>query len=86
MSYRIEYAKSVTKDIAKISDKNLRLIFEKIETLTSDPYPPTCKKLKGYDSLYRIRAGNYRILYEVENDVLVVFIVEIGDRKNVYED
>ena len=52
--------------------------------LENDPRPPGCKKLKGRDA-YRIRVGDYRVIYEIQDDRLIVDVVTIGDRKNVYE-
>jgi mRNA interferase RelE/StbE len=49
-----------------------------------DPRPPGAKKLADSDKLYRIRSGNYRIVYQVEDEILLVLVVKIGDRKDVY--
>ena len=58
---------------------------EDISHLSSVPRPVGCKKLKGYTNSYRIRAGNYRIIYEIEDKVLRILIVAIGHRKDIYE-
>ena len=55
-----------------------------IADLANDPRPPGCKKLKGRPG-YRIREGNYRVIYEINDKILTVTVVEAGDRKEVYE-
>ncbi len=84
-SYKIEIKKSADKEIAKLPKVVLRRIIDKIQTLSSDPRPHGCKKLSG-DEKYRVRVGVYRILYSVTDEKLVVFVVKIGHRKNVYEE
>jgi mRNA interferase RelE/StbE len=55
-----------------------------IRSLADDPRPPGCKRLSGHDALYRIRVGDWRIIYAIEDDKLIVLIVEIGPRGRVY--
>jgi len=83
-SYKIEIKKSATKEISKLPNKEIHRIIDKIQALSEEPRPNTCKKLSG-DEKYRIRVGNYRILYSIEDNVLVVYIVKVGHRKNIYE-
>ena len=81
--YRIELKKSAVKELAQIPKKDLRRVTEKIATLADNPRPKGCAKLSGQDK-YRIRQGNYRILYSIEDDVLVVYVVKIAHRKESY--
>lgn len=81
--YRIELKKSVQKDFDPIPKKDLRRIIQAIKSLADDPRPPQSKKLSGYEQ-YRLRQGNYRILYEIKDDLLIVFVVEVGHRKEIY--
>jgi len=81
--YRIELKKSVQKDFAPIPKKDLQRIILAIKSLADDPHPPQSKKLSGYEQ-YRLRQGNYRILYEIKDDLLIVFVVEVGQRKEIY--
>jgi len=82
--YRIQYKSSVQKDLLAISTKKDRQrIVHRIESLSDDPRPPTSQKLGGTD-LYRVRQGDFRILYEIHDLELVVIIVRIGDRSDVY--
>ena len=81
--YRIELKKSVQKDFESIPRKDLQRIIGAIAALADDPRPPQSKKLSGLEQ-YRLRQGNYRILYSVSDDVLVVFVVAVGHRKDIY--
>jgi len=56
----------------------------KIESLAFNPRPPDTIKLQGFDDTYRIRVGDYRVLYEIHDNVLLVLIVDVGHRKRVY--
>ena len=81
--YEIEFAKSVRKDFRKIPKKDTEKILKLIESLSENPRPLNSKKLTG-EQIYRIRQGRYRILYEIEDWKLIVFVVRVGDRKEVY--
>ena len=81
--YKIEVKKSAEKELGKIPKKELLKILEKIESLSDDPYPTGSIKLSNQDK-YRVRMGNYRILYKIENYILTVFVIKIGHRKNIY--
>ena len=72
--YRIEIKKSAVKEINAIQKKDLKKIIIKIRSLSDDPRPKGCVKLVGQER-YRIRHGNYRILYSIEDELLVVYIV-----------
>ena len=82
--YRIELKKSVPKDFESIPRKDLRRIIAAIKSLAADPRPPQSKKLSGLEQ-YRLRQGNYRILYSIEDNVLIVFVVAVGHRKEIYK-
>ena len=62
----------------------LQRIREAISDLAEDPWPPGCKKLTGYDNLYRIRVGSWRISYAVEDDRLIVLVLEVAPRGGAY--
>ena len=81
--YNIQFKTSVRKDLRKIPKKDVLRILAKIEALAQDPIPPQAEMLSG-DNKYRIRQGNYRILYRIDDAVLTVFIVKVGHRKDVY--
>ncbi len=83
--YKVEITKKVRKkDLPSIPPKDVRRIVDRIEKLAENPYPEDATKLKGRLE-YRIRQGDYRILYIVEDDIVTVFVVKVGHRKNVYK-
>ena len=81
--YRIEIKKSAIKELEIIPSRDLSRIMERIESLAGDPRPAGSKKLSGEEK-YRIRQGNYRILYLIEDDLLIVYVVKAAHRKDVY--
>jgi mRNA interferase RelE/StbE len=83
--YSVRFVRSARKELEQLPDAALQRIFTRIEALAENPRPPGCKKLRGATDLWRIRVGNYRIVYQVEDAVLLVEIRAVGDRKDVYE-
>jgi len=81
--YRITFKKSVSKDLKKIPKNDILRILEVIKALAADPRPPQSKKLSGQEK-FRLRQGNYRILYSIEDDQLIVQVVKVGHRRDVY--
>ena len=82
--FEILIKRSAAKEIEAISRKRDRQrIVRKIRRLAEDPRPPGCQKLSGRDR-YRIRQGPYRIVYAVEDDRLIVYVVKVGHRSDVY--
>jgi len=81
--YRILIKKSVLKDLDAIPKKDVQRIIAAIRALADDPRPPQAKRLSGREQ-YRLRQGDYRILYTIQDDVLVVTVVEVGNRKEIY--
>ena len=83
--YKILIKPSAPKEIASIQNKKGRQrIVRRIQILAEPPRPPGCEKLSGYQNHYRIRQGVYRIVYAIEDDALVVYVVKVGHRKAVY--
>ncbi len=83
--YNVVFSKSAEKDIERLPANAVEKIIPVIISLEEDPRPPACKKLKGYTDLWRIRIGNYRVIYAIEDKILVVDVREVGDRKNIYK-
>ena len=81
--YRIIVTKSVAKDLKRIPRKHVGRILAAIRLLADDPRPAGAKKLSGQER-YRLRQGNYRILYTIEDDRLVVCVVRVGARSEGY--
>ena len=82
--YKIEVKKSAVKEISKLPSKELKKILRVIKSLSNNPRPVGVVKLSG-DEKYRLRAGNYRILFQILDEDLSVIIVKVGHRKNVYK-
>lgn len=81
--YRVIVRQSVSKDLKKIPKKDVKRILAAIRTLAETPRPPQSKKLSGQER-YRLRQGNYRILYSIKDERLVVCVVKVGNRRDVY--
>lgn len=82
--YKVSIKPSAVKEIESVPRKKERQqIIRRIGLLANDPRPFGCTKLSGHDK-YRIRQGAYRIVYGIEDDELVVYIVKVGHRKDVY--
>ena len=84
--YALEIAKSVEKDLRKIPIKMHETFFNEIENLAINPFPESrYKKLKGTTNSFRLRVGNYRILYEVDTQIMLITIYRIRHRKDSYK-
>jgi len=83
--YSLRIKKSARKELESITTTKAdrRRIIRRIESLADNPRPPGALKLSGLER-YRIRQGRYRILYTIEDTVLIVHVIKIGDRKDVY--
>jgi mRNA interferase RelE/StbE len=83
VSYKVILLPSAEKDWYNIPQKDARRIFERIEKLAENPRPYGCEKLRGQNT-YRIRQGDYRIIYEIKDKVLIVLVLRIGHRRDIY--
>ncbi len=81
--YKIYFKASVEKDLRSISKKDLKKILTCIEALAKNPRPPGHEKLTGQEK-YRIRQGNYRIVYSIQDKELTIWVVKVGHRKDIY--
>ena len=68
----------------KLSKKDKKAVLDAIESLAENPRPATVKKLSGGESLYRLRAGNFRIIYQIGDGELLVILLKVGDRRESY--
>ena len=82
--YKIAFKKSVSKDLRKIPKKDVVRILEAVKALAENPRPPQPKKLSGQEK-YRLRQGNHRILYSIEDEKLIIQVVKVGNRRDVYK-
>jgi mRNA interferase RelE/StbE len=84
MKYSIDIAPKVYKNLAKLSKDNRKRIEIKIDALAENPRPQGYKQLKGNENIFRVRVGDYRIVYEIIDDVLIVYVLDIDHRRQVY--
>lgn len=84
MSYTVLVERYAQKQIMKLDKKLIPVIKVAIAELAGNPRPYGYKKLKGEDA-YRIRVGNYRVIYEIDDDIILITVVSVGHRKDVYK-
>ena len=85
MIYTIEILRSAQKQLSKIERRDQSRIIEAVQKLTETPRPPGCKKLSGRPA-WRIRVGSYRVIYEVQDESLLILVIDIGHRREIYRD
>ena len=84
MDYEVRFKSSVWRALLKVEQKTQNRLKEAIWSLADNPRPPGCRKLRGYAGYYRIRVGDYRVIYDIQDEVLVVLVLKIGRREDVY--
>ena len=85
VDYSLSIKPSAAKELQSISDKvTLTRLIEKVKSLATQPRPSGSEKLAGRPNLYRVRQGNYRVIYSVDDEARVVDVVKVGHRKDVY--
>ena len=82
--YQVLFRPSAARQVRSLSGEVQRRIIAKAESLAVNPRPHGCEKLRGPGDLWRVRVGDYRILYEIRANVLVVLVVRIGHRREIY--
>ena len=82
--YKVQLKKSAEKTLFKLSKPTISKLIQLLLELESNPRPSGCKKLTGSKNSYRIRSGDYRIIYSIFDDVLIIDVIKIGHRKEVY--
>ncbi len=85
MPYKIELKPAAVKQLSNLEKKFQVQVRKKIDSLAEEPRPAGVEKLTEVERLYRIRSGNHRIIYQINDDKLLVLVVRIGDRKEVYK-
>jgi len=82
--YSIEVSATAERQIMKLSERDRHRVINIIIKLGVEPRPRGCRKLQGYDDIYRVRTGVFRLLYSVEDDRLLVLVLKVGHRKGIY--
>jgi len=83
-SYEIEISRTAETQLRKLPEEDQRRVARAVLALAKEPHPRGSRKLSGYDDVYRIRVGRYRVLYSVFERRLVIIILKIGHRKGIY--
>lgn len=84
MSYRIEIKNSAAKSLQKITKADRKRIVKMIDSFADNLPNPDTTKMRGNNPFHKVRVGDYRIVYEIQNDILVILVVKIGHRKDIY--
>ena len=82
--FRVEFTTAAAREIRKLDPQIRRRILGGVADLEHDPRPHGCRKLAGYDNAWRIRVGDYRVLYEVTDEQVLVTVVRVAHRRAVY--
>lgn len=85
MTYRVEVAPAAVRQLRKLNPDARRRVQAAVELLADQPRPNGAKKLVGGDGEWRVRTGDYRIIYEIRDDVLLVLVVAVGHRRDIYQ-
>lgn len=86
MTYRVEITKKALSGLKKLPKPLVKRLLGAANSLAADPRPAGYRKLLGFDDLYRIRVGDWRIIYAIEDEVLLVLVITIKPRGEVYRD
>ena len=84
MAYAVHIAPAAVRGLAKLSEQAKRRVASVIDSLAANPRPPGAKKLAGKENFWRVRVGDYRVIYTIEDRRLVVLVVKVGHRGEVY--
>ena len=84
-TYKIHWKKSAVKELKKLERAFIPKILEVIENLAENPYPAGTKKLQSSEHTYRLRVGDYRVVYSVKETQVIIEIIRIGHRKDIYK-
>lgn len=84
MTYRIELAPAAARQLRKLDPVARRRVQAAVELLAMEPRPPGAKKLTGGCGAWRVRTGDYRIVYEINDEALVVLVLALGHRRDIY--
>lgn len=86
MKYEVCFSGQARKSLQKATTPNRQRLYAAIAQLEADPRPGGARKLRGFDALWRIRVGQFRVIYEISDGKLRVLVVKIGSRGDVYKD
>ena len=84
MTYRVQLSKRASRELDSLERKEQQRVRAALDLVAENPRPPRCVAMSGYQSTYRVRVGDYRIVYEVRDNELFVFVINIGHRRSIY--
>ena len=84
-SYSVELTRTAEKQLRRIAKRDRNRLVEAIHGLADKPRPRGARKLQGYDDVYRIRVGQYRVVYELLEDRVIVIVLKVGHRKDIHK-
>ncbi len=84
VSYKIEWKRSAAKELRQLPNDIIKKVLEAVEELSSNPFSPKTKKLIGSEHTFRIRVGDYRIIYNIYSKILIIEIIRVGHRRDIY--
>jgi mRNA interferase RelE/StbE len=83
-TFRVEWSRDAAKEILRIDKRDAERIIAATESLASQPRPQQSTELRGFDGLRRLRVGDYRVIYHVREERLIVLVISVGHRRDVY--
>ena len=83
-AFRLQISRTAERQLKKLSADAQNRVVRAVQALANEPFPRGCRKLSGYDDVFRIRVGPYRVLYSVNGDTLIVVVLKVGHRRHVY--
>ena len=84
-SHKVEWKRSAVKELKQLPKDVVVRILKAVEQLSANPYPAGVRKLVGSEHSYRIREGDYRVVYNIVSSTLIIEIIRVGHRKDVYD-
>jgi len=84
LTYRLQIVPSAIRELAELPLRDRQRLDGRIRALADDPRPPQSKALQGQKNLFRLRVGRYRVIYEIRDEVLLIVILKVGHRRDVY--
>jgi mRNA interferase RelE/StbE len=84
MAYQLQIRRAAAKELATIAEPYRARLKDAIAALADEPRPEGCKKLKGFDDVYRVRVADYRVTYQIQDKILIVIVIKVGHRREVY--
>jgi mRNA interferase RelE/StbE len=84
MSYQIQIKRSAQKELEELPKREQRRIVRAIESLSEDPRPQGVRKIVGGEDLYRLRVGDYRVVYQIQEAIVTIWVIRIGHRRDIY--